>query len=258
MQSEVLASSAATAQRAENSLMKELASHTCPICYNLMASSQHAPTLLFPCGHSFCEQCITSHCDTHRREHCPVCREPIKSRAVNYALQQIIQAYAVRQGFIDGSSGPAAWSTGSGGADAASCAPPKQSAEAVEAARIRREHATQSMRLKVLQNELADCSLEEEHLEAECTAAQAVLGHLQAHRQQVEAAIARLQAEHVLLQEQAAEQQAKVDDLTARRQAAQQQRCMLSDTVGPLQRELEKLDILVTGLRELETTTPLT
>lgn len=38
----------------EGHLVKELESHTCPICYELMVPPGHGPVLLFPCGHSFC------------------------------------------------------------------------------------------------------------------------------------------------------------------------------------------------------------
>lgn len=40
-------------------LASELESTTCPICYELMQAPQHTPTLLFPCGHTFCIECVT-------------------------------------------------------------------------------------------------------------------------------------------------------------------------------------------------------
>ena len=42
----------------EARLAKEIESHTCPICYELMVPPAHSPTLLFPCGHTFCERCV--------------------------------------------------------------------------------------------------------------------------------------------------------------------------------------------------------
>ena len=40
----------------------------------------HAPQLLFPCGHTFCFTCINAHVDKHHKGHCPVCRKKIESR----------------------------------------------------------------------------------------------------------------------------------------------------------------------------------
>ncbi len=38
------------------------------------------PQLLFPCGHTFCATCITTHMERHRKTHCPVCRKKIDSK----------------------------------------------------------------------------------------------------------------------------------------------------------------------------------
>ena len=40
--------------------LQEIASHTCPICYELMVPPDHSPMLLFPCGHSFCAACLAA------------------------------------------------------------------------------------------------------------------------------------------------------------------------------------------------------
>jgi len=39
----------------ENYLSGELMTHQCQICYELMCPPKHTPTLLFPCGHTFCK-----------------------------------------------------------------------------------------------------------------------------------------------------------------------------------------------------------
>ena len=51
----------AQGQRLEGFLATEIESHTCPICYELMRAPTHSPMILFPCGHSFCAQCLQAH-----------------------------------------------------------------------------------------------------------------------------------------------------------------------------------------------------
>ncbi|KAL3142968.1 hypothetical protein ABBQ38_003251 [Trebouxia sp. C0009 RCD-2024] len=84
-------------QQIEGSLVQEIESHTCPICYELMVAPQNAPILLFPCGHSFCSVCIASHTQRHRKRLCPCCRELIQSQAPNVSLQQLIASVAAQR-----------------------------------------------------------------------------------------------------------------------------------------------------------------
>ena len=71
----------AIAARIDASLASEVASHTCPICYELMAPPAAGPVLLFPCGHTFCDSCIRKHTGGNRASKCPYCRAPIQSQA---------------------------------------------------------------------------------------------------------------------------------------------------------------------------------
>ena len=59
----------------EQLLAREIESHTCPICYELMVPPEHSPYLLFPCGHSFCSACISKHTDGQAHPTCPYCRQ---------------------------------------------------------------------------------------------------------------------------------------------------------------------------------------
>lgn len=65
--------------RRHSYLETELQTHTCPVCYELMAPPAKAPMLLFPCGHSFCAQCINAHL-ARGSNTCPYCREQVRSR----------------------------------------------------------------------------------------------------------------------------------------------------------------------------------
>ena len=58
-----------------------------------MLPKSHSPILLFPCGHTFCKECI-DHAFKSNQQKCPLCRVKITSHAVNISLQNIIVAYA--------------------------------------------------------------------------------------------------------------------------------------------------------------------
>jgi hypothetical protein len=81
----------------EQFLEKHIGTNTCPICYELMATKEHQPTLLFPCGHTFCASCLAKHTGQLRKQTCPFCRERIASQAPNIGLQQVIEGYVERQ-----------------------------------------------------------------------------------------------------------------------------------------------------------------
>jgi hypothetical protein len=63
--------------RMDNYLQEELHTHICKVCSQLMKSPYHTPMLLFPCGHTFCSQCVgngdisSSH---GSMRNCPYCR----------------------------------------------------------------------------------------------------------------------------------------------------------------------------------------
>ncbi|KAJ8025310.1 hypothetical protein HOLleu_35484 [Holothuria leucospilota] len=59
-------------------------SHVCSRCGQHMIPPDHIPTLLIPCGHTFCEPCAED------RIKCPFCRTKVTSTAVNDSLQNII------------------------------------------------------------------------------------------------------------------------------------------------------------------------
>lgn len=59
----------------EDFLRGELSGYVCKICYEVMRSPTRIPTLLFPCGHTFCKLCIDS-CAGKKDSSlaCPYCR----------------------------------------------------------------------------------------------------------------------------------------------------------------------------------------
>lgn len=93
------------AEKLESYLEAELSTHTCKICFELMTSPVHTPILLFPCGHTFCQQCMDSHmglakgqaykpASSSSGKTCPYCRVRIESRAVNQPLKELIDQFS--------------------------------------------------------------------------------------------------------------------------------------------------------------------
>lgn len=88
----------AASQRVESRLSAEVLSHTCPICYELMAGSEkgrNGPVLCVPCGHTLCEACAAAlqrGAQPGARPACPVCRAPIASQAPNVSLRSIVSS----------------------------------------------------------------------------------------------------------------------------------------------------------------------
>lgn len=76
----------------ENYLHGELQTHQCKICYELMMPPLYTPTLLFPCGHTFCSSCVDKNSSKSKRgARCPYCRSFIESKAVNHSLKDLIE-----------------------------------------------------------------------------------------------------------------------------------------------------------------------
>ncbi|GMH50080.1 hypothetical protein TrRE_jg1184 [Triparma retinervis] len=87
----------------ENYLAGELMTHQCQICYELMAPPHHTPTLLFPCGHTFCNKCVerSKEGKEGKKGKCPYCRSPITSSAVNHSLKDLIERFADQKGKLE-------------------------------------------------------------------------------------------------------------------------------------------------------------
>ena len=85
--------------RSQNQLAS---THTCKICFELMQSPENTPYLLFPCGHTFCKQCLEKHCrgGNSRNKTCPYCRIPIESKAVNQALKDLIEQFVTQKKMV--------------------------------------------------------------------------------------------------------------------------------------------------------------
>ncbi|EFJ40230.1 hypothetical protein VOLCADRAFT_108265 [Volvox carteri f. nagariensis] len=186
-------------------LVKELESqNTCPVCYELMVPPQHAPVMLFPCGHSFCGRCLEQHIDRNKKTQCPICRKKIESRAPNYSLQQLIQQVVAKKESAS-RGGPAALggplSPGAAAGGGMSPGGPRGEGDGEPCSNVDR--------------------------------------------------LAAVQAELDLVREQLGHQGAKVTDLARQAEAVRQRKELLEATLGPLEQEVEKLEVLMAGVMEL-------
>ncbi|KXZ44543.1 hypothetical protein GPECTOR_65g161 [Gonium pectorale] len=116
---------------------------------------------------------------------------------------------------------------------------------------VRRQYERAATRMRVLRNELGDTAAEEEALGGRLAAAAAVVGHLQEEEAAALRRLAAAQAELELVREQLGGQGAKVADLARQADAVRQRRELLLATLGPLEAEVEKLELLMAGVREL-------
>ncbi len=65
------------ADKMDSYLSAELNTHTCIVCNQLMIGIEKVPTILVPCGHTFCKYCVLKH-QQHQQQYlpktCPTCR----------------------------------------------------------------------------------------------------------------------------------------------------------------------------------------
>ena len=233
-------------------LAKELETHTCPICYEMMASPEHTPQLLFPCGHTFCKRCLTAHLDTGRRSTCPFCRSRISDRATNVSLQQIIQTYLRKRAEVMDPAAAAAAAAAAQMATAAAPSPADRHHPAAAAgdggapsyeSRLREL----AVRIRILENESEDNARELEGVRERRDGVDKVLGHLARERERLAAQMSSLQAELELVDAHATEQQQKMDGVRRDAQELAMRQELVRETIDSLRREHEKLALLSTG-----------
>jgi len=239
----------AVGDRVERLLERHLEAHTCGICLELMSGKERRPTLLFPCGHTFCAACLHRLLEQTDRRSCPHCRQKIASQAPNVSLQQVIDAYVERQRsmeqdrvlpeILQGADAAARGDSlrtgggGDGGCDAGT-----------EGTRFAVEYQTLTMRCRVLEQELRETHAQLQSVCERRATATIVLQHLQ---DEETAAAARLEAarlEHELVCGQVAEQRAKVEQVNGEEAELKKQADLVAGTLQPLVAEREKLRLL--------------
>ena len=82
---EMAKSAAAPGGEVHAALESHLENHACSICYEVMCAPRR-PTLLSPCGHTFCSICLEKVL-AQRNASCPQCRTRVASSAVNFSCR---------------------------------------------------------------------------------------------------------------------------------------------------------------------------
>jgi len=247
-------------KKLEGFLANEIESHTCPICYELMIAPTYSPMILFPCGHTFCAECLQSHMVSHHRSKCPLCRQQIGSKALNHSLQDIIQQFVTqRERVMSGkqveagrrSSGHGLASSREGGVNSRA-ASIKTVDEADDddddpASQYGRQLRMLDMRCRILRNEVVESTEEKAQIAEKVTTARKVLRHMKDEEATLKAHIRQLMMEAEVVQEQVQEQERKQKALMQEEQAVQEKCDLILRTLAPLEQECEKLGVIVQG-----------
>lgn len=245
---QALSSQQDLALKMEHKLSSEVASHTCPICYELMAGKEHAPVLLFPCGHTFCAQCVGK-LQGAPKDVCPVCRARVTSKAPNVSLRNIINALvhtrdAVRQRAVplDGPVPHVAASMLAG------AGPDVDPAGGLDASRYASQFEMYAMRASVLSHELRDTKAELGDASESTTTALSVLDRLHLEREAAEERVSQAQASLDVLRSQERDQERKLASCQEREKECRSRIHMLEATLAPLRVEMEKCRLIAQDL----------
>ena len=242
----------AVGDHVERLLERHLEAHTCGICFELMSGKERRPTLLFPCGHTFCASCLSRLLSQSDRRNCPHCRQHIASHAPNVSLQQVIDTYVERQQSLErgvvlpeiqqgadaaarGGAARVGGRTGGGGGGGGAGGGSPSYAEQFEGL---------SMRTRVLEQQLRETRAQQQALAERRATTEIVLRHLTGEEA---AAAARLEAarlDHEAVRGQVAEQRAKLAHVDDEHAELRQQADLVSSTLSPLEAEREKLRLL--------------
>ena len=264
----------AVGAQVESLLERHIASNNCPVCFELMTGTEHAPTLLFPCGHTFCHSCLRTHLEQRSRHvsllpragavACAervaatgdrwVCRAAAVPLVRGDILPELVQgqenvAAAAQQQQQQQQQQQPYHVSGSSISSLAPChgeAPIGGSLGGVpaEAVKYAEQYRAYSMRCRVMRNQRLESEAEGEALAQQQSTASAVLDHLtreeEAARQRLEAA--RVELEVVQLQRQ--EQAQKLDSYAGKMRELEQMSELVGQTHASLEAERAKVLLL--------------
>ncbi|QDZ21622.1 RING-type domain-containing protein [Chloropicon primus] len=260
----------ASVNKLEGYLAKEIASHKCPICYELMIPPDNSPMLLFPCGHTFCKTCLRTH-EKYNRRKCPYCRQKIESTAANMSLQQLTQNYVQQKRRLKAKTGSDARAggdeegeeegrlfedvLGEGGSAGLDMSTDSEGGDATDQDALEDTYDTYvskyrsvEMRVRILENELLDTKDEQMKFDEDLEAGNKVLEHLLREKQNILREEEKIQKMKQMIQEQLQVQELKLKQVTQRQEHCAQRSSLIVETLKPLTGELDKLRLIMEGI----------
>ena len=229
----------------EGFLAKELETHTCPICYEMMSGEMRSPQLLFPCGHTFCEKCLKHHLDRERKSTCPFCRTRVESRAPNVSLQQLIQSYELKRREVTKKDSKSRTSI-----DHPANPDYDQSLSQSNTSSYGSRAAQIQVRIKILANEFEDNLKAIDNINERKAGINKVIALLSEERRGLTVTISSLQAELTIVDRHLSEQRTKMETVNVDDEELHLRQKLVNETILSLQNEYEKLSILDEGLKK--------
>lgn len=259
--------------RMERDLASEIESHSCPICFELMAPPVHSPMLLFPCGHSFCAACMKSNAKHVREQKCPFCRAKVQSMALNISLQNLIETFVSKRtallrekqqqphsdplssaGLAASAADRAESPQEDGAADISDGVRPKSRTELLRAAdqseerRYLQEYRTFAVRCEVLRNEFEENRQEVETCSKQKSVSEQLLAQLGKEATDMEDQIARLTQAVALTKQQIDVQETKKMDASRRFEAAGKRLRVLESTYLSVRAQKDKAKLILRNM----------
>ena len=242
---------ARVAQELEGHLAHELKQHTCPICYELMCPPARTPTLLFPCGHTFCADCVEKH-RAKNRDVCPYCRGAIASQAINHSLKDLIASFNAKKQQFDsdadaqiraihgdapGRRNRPSSDNGGGGGGGGNTEQQKQ--------KYLRDYHSLRMRLRILVNESDELGARRRTLSDSARASQLAHAALREEETKAREKLERARRELELVQKHVGDLEAKRARVEREQKALAEQRALVAGTIDALRRDVDKTALLV-------------
>lgn len=241
----------------ESFLQNELQQHACPVCFEPMLPPKKSPMLLFPCGHTFCNECIEKQkkIATHK---CPLCRSKIEKIAINHSLKQLMETFLQKKELIE--SGQSSLSNAfkssnrysnnngfqnqnNGNANDSSTYNSSKAAEYMQKCRALK------IRGKILKNELEDTKNNLHRLEKQKSSCslvrQTLLTEEAAAVERLEAAKAALD----LVRKHLADQNEKMDAIEKEKSECHQKIKLIQSTVATIDRDADKAYVLLQNFK---------
>lgn len=205
----------------------EMESNVCPICLELMIPPKNKPILLFPCGHTFCNVCLTQNEKWTRMKICSLCKKAYSHSAVNIALQNLICLFTDNRQLIGQE------------------ADREDEVESSNVGFYREKLGQLDMRLGLLRASLNDSSTSLAELRTRLKSTEAAEKILLREKVDAQEELAQVQAKLELVERQLEEFSGQKDRLVERLAEEQDKLKVLAETIDGLNEERVKVSILM-------------